>query len=116
MNKRVALCLALLKGDIINVSNSIKICGYSNPAREIAREVEIPFGIIVSRVRQTNKDQFGNPVTYIDYRLNKSLIENKEGIQKLRDWLKEELSKEPEPKTDAQTKIYKQQELFINTL
>jgi hypothetical protein len=43
MNKKTALIKSLLKGDVINVLNSIKLTGYSNPAREMTREIEKPF-------------------------------------------------------------------------
>lgn len=114
MNKKIALCLALLKGDIINVSNCIKICGYSNPAREIPREIEIPFGVSISRIRMTSKDQFGNAVTWVNYRLNRDADYNQVGIVKLREYIREHLPKESDAKTEAQKRQFKQTEMFLN--
>lgn len=87
MNKKTALIKSLLKGDVINVSNSIALTGYSNPAREISREIEKPFGCIVSRTKKESKDQFGNYVMWYDYRLNRTQY-NKQGIDKMIEYIK----------------------------
>lgn len=116
MTVKSALAMALLEGQVLTVMNSFSLLGISNIAREIPRLIEQPFGIVVSRVKMVGMNRYGQETKYYAYRLNKSLIENKEGIQKLRDWLKGELLKEPEPKTDTQAKFYKQQKLFINSL
>lgn len=115
MNKKIALCLALLKGDIINVSNCIRICGYSNPAREIPREIEIPFGITISRIRMASKDQFGNAVNWVNYRLNRDADYNKDGIAKLKEYCKEHMPPVSEAKTEKEAKLFRQTEMFLNS-
>jgi len=115
MNKKVALCLALLKGDVINVSNSIRLTGYSNPAREIPREVEIPFSVKVSRTKMDSKDQFGNYVTWCNYRLNFTGY-NEKGISAMREYVKKEMQSEPPPKTDAENKQRKQAMMLFDGL
>jgi hypothetical protein len=93
MNKKCALIKSLLKGDIINVSNSIKLTGYSNPAREIPREVEKPFGCVISRVKMEGRDQFGNYVTWYDYRFNHRIDVNRTATKKMKEYLEKETSR-----------------------
>lgn len=92
MNKKTALAKSLLKGDIITVSNSIALTGYSNPAREIPREIEKPFNILISRVKRETKDQFGNYAMYYEYRLNKSMKCNKDGIKAMLQYIERNTS------------------------
>lgn len=103
MNKKTALCLSLLRGDVINVANSIRLTGLSNPAREIPRSVEEPFKIQVSRSKVETKDQFGNYATYHNYRLNHTRY-NAKGIAEMQKYCKEQLSSQPPAKTDKQQK------------
>jgi hypothetical protein len=90
MNKKCSLIKSLLKGDIISVSNSIRLTGLSNPAREITRQIEKPFGVIISRNKVETKDQFGNYCTYHEYRLNPRITGNSEGIKKMSEYLLKE--------------------------
>jgi hypothetical protein len=88
MNKKTALIKSLLKGDVINVLNSIKLTGYSNPAREMTREIEKPFCCSVTRIKRESVDQFGNYVMWYDYKLDKKKPENREGIKKMLNYIK----------------------------
>jgi hypothetical protein len=101
MNKKCALIKCLLDGEVINVSNSIHKVGYSNPARELPREVEKPFGVKVERIKKEGKDRYGNYVTWNEYRLFKT-PRNSDGIQKMRLYLAENMGeyrpKEKQPK------------------
>lgn len=113
MNKKTALCLSLLKGDVINVANSIRLTGLSNPAREIPRSVEEPFKIQVSRSKVETKDQFGNYATYHNYRLNHTRY-NAKGIAEMKNYCKEQLNSQPPPKTEKQLREFKRQQSVIN--
>jgi len=115
MNKKTILCFSLLKGDVINVSNSLKLCGLSNPAREIPRQVEKPFGVEVSRVKKETIDQYGNYCTYDDYRLNTS-EHNLAGIEKMKAYVKKNMSSRAVPKTEEQAKIYRQTSMWLESL
>lgn len=56
--KRAALIDYLLKGNTLNCSKSLRVLGLSNPAREVARSVEIPFGIKLHRKRIETKTKY----------------------------------------------------------
>lgn len=86
MNARKALCLALLEGEVLTVMNCFKITGLTNVAREIPRIVEQPFGVEVSRTPRTGKNRYGDPVSYTEYRLNKTK-RNAEGMKKMADYI-----------------------------
>ena len=87
MTAKAALVKELLSGKVINVKTCFATIGLTNCAREISRMVEQPFNVIVSRTERVGKSKYGSPVTWVDYRLNKTDY-NKEGIQKMIEYLK----------------------------
>jgi hypothetical protein len=89
MNKKCALIKSLLKGDVIDVSNSIRLTGLSNPSRELGRMVERAFNVTVEREKINTKDQWGNHAMYFKYRFNPFKKENKEGTKKMVQYVKE---------------------------
>ena len=107
MNKKCALIKSLLQGDIINVSNSIRLTSLSNPAREIPRSIEKPFNVIVSRTKVETKDQFGNYAMYYNYRLNPLIAGNKIGIKLMREYLAQNMGEyRPKKKDKAQSDLF----------
>lgn len=86
MTAKAALCLALLKGKVLNVKNCFIEIGLTNCAREISRMIEQPFGVIVSRVNCKGKSRYGEAVTWVNYRLNHTEY-NKPGIEKMREYV-----------------------------
>lgn len=102
MNKKCGLIKTLLDGDTINVSNSIRLTGYSNPAREISREIEKPFGVRVQKTPIESTDRYGNYATWNNYKLFHT-PGNAEGIGKMRTYLAENMGeyrpKKKEPET-----------------
>ena len=115
MNSKTALCMSLLKGDVINIRSCFLDIGLSNAPREISRMVEQPFGVVVSRTHMVGKSRYGVPVSYTNYRLNRS-PHNLEGIEKIKNYIKEQFAKEPPPKTGIEQVKYRQQKLFINSI
>lgn len=107
MTAKAALALALLEGRVLNVSNCFKEIGLSNIAREIPRMIEEPFGVTVSRVPRSGKSRYGQAVSYVDYRLNRSQ-HNLEGIEAMKDYV---LSQRPHNQT-APKESLKQSQLF----
>lgn len=105
MTAKAALAKALLDDRVLNVSNCFKEIGLTNIAREIPRMIEEPFGVVVSRTPKKGKSRYGQPVSYTNYRLNKSDF-NTEGISKMIEYINSQkkginIIKESEPKTNT---------------
>lgn len=110
MTAKAALAKALLDGRVLNVKNCFETIGLTNCAREISRMIEQPFGLVVSRTKREGSSRYGQPVTWIDYRLNATEY-NKEGIQKLREYVRKEMST-LNPKTTKEANKIKQLQLL----
>lgn len=80
MTARAALALALLEGKVLNVKNCFTTIGLTNIAREIPRMIEKPFGVNISRTTMIGKSRYGQPVTWVDYRLNLTVY-NQDGVK-----------------------------------
>lgn len=93
MTAKAALALALLEGRVLNVKNCFKKIGLTNIAREIPRLIENPFGVTVSRTPRTGENQYKQPVTWTDYRLN-TAEHNLEGIKKMQAYVDKHVPKE----------------------
>jgi hypothetical protein len=105
MTAKAALIKHLLTGDIINVKTCFSLIGLTNCAREVSRMVEKPFGVIVSRMRMEGSSRYGQPVSWVDYRLNPMIPGNPEGIKKMVQYLMEQGAVEKTGhKTDNQAK------------
>ena len=89
MTAKAALCKALLDGETLNVKNVFTTIGLTNAAREISRMVEKPFGVEVSRVHREGSSRYGQAVTWTDYHLNTFTDRNKEGVEKMREYVKQ---------------------------
>lgn len=101
MTAKAALAMALLDGRVLSVSNCFKEIGLTNIAREIPRLIEQPFGVTISRTPQKGKSRYGQPVSYTNYRLNKT-DHNKDGINKMIDYINSQkkessITKESQP-------------------
>lgn len=108
MTAKAALCKALLDGRVLNVKNCFKEIGLTNCSREVSRMVEKPFSVEVSRTPRKGKSRYGCPVTWVDYRLNRS-EHNINGIIKMERYVEEN---QPKPVTTEQKPKVKQQNLF----
>lgn len=115
MTAKAALCLALLEGRVLNVKNVFETIGLTNCAREISRMIEKPFQVEVSRTQRNGKNKYGGDVTWVDYRLNKS-EHNQPGIQKMRDYVRENLGESALAKTDKEKRILVQTEMFLHSI
>lgn len=110
MTAKAALCLALLEGRVLNIKNGFELFGITNVPREIGRAVERPFGVTVSRVQMEGTSRYGQPCTWVNYRLNSSQ-HNAEGISKMKEYVKEQI--QSNPKTTKELKTIRQAELFV---
>jgi len=97
MTAKAALCKALLDGRVVNIKNGFTLFGITNIPREIGRSIEregkvtgnkndTGFGVEVSRTERTGETRYGQVCNWTDYRLNDTDY-NKEGIQKMRDYV-----------------------------
>src|SRR6478609_457297 len=89
MTAKCALIQALLDGRVLNIKNCFSTIGLTNCPREITRCVEYPFGVEVSRTERKGKSRYGQPVVWVDYRLNKTEY-NLPGIEKMRAYVAEQ--------------------------
>lgn len=105
MTAKAALAKALLDGRVLNVKNCFQTIGLTNCSREISRMIEQPFGVEVSRTHMEGLSKYGQSVTWVDYRLNKS-EQNKPGIEKMREYISKEWQMQ---KTESK---FSQPELF----
>jgi hypothetical protein len=109
MNAKAALCLALLKGEVVSIRTGFMNLGITNVPREIGRSIEREdehgFGVIVSRTHKKGKSRHGVPCSWTEYRLNKS-EHNLPGIEKMKAYVKDNIDQNP--KTDRDFKQLKQ--------
>lgn len=77
--------------------------GLTNLPRECSRMIEQPFGVVISRMQMTGKSRYGQAVTWYDYRLNPLIEGNKEGIEKMKEYVASQLNGE-QPKEKVTVK------------
>lgn len=111
MTAKAALCQALLDGRVLNVKNVFTTIGLTNCAREISRMVEQPFNVRVSRARREGKSKYGQPVTWTDYRLNAGVDYNRDGVLKMKEYVREQRVS-TNPRTQSEVKTLKQATLL----
>lgn len=88
---KAAICDALLDGHILSIKTAFNLFGVTNLPREISRQIERPFGVSISRCKMEGKSRHGQHCVWFEYRLNKTIPENKEGIEKMKQYVKEKL-------------------------
>lgn len=111
MTAKAALALALLEGKVLNIKNCVTLTGLTNCPREISRMIEKPFGVTISRTPREGKSRYDSPVTWVDYRLNKS-EHNLPGIEKMKEYVRDEMG--ATLLSDKQKKSYTQLDIFLN--
>lgn len=114
MTSKAALCIALLRGDVVSIRSGFNNFGITNIPREIGRSIKRAFDVEVSKVMKESENRYGCYCCWAEYRLNKTEY-NKPGIQKMRAYVKGELKNRPAAKTQAQEKTYKQLDLWVAT-
>lgn len=97
MTAKAAICLALLKGEVLNIGTGFRLLGVTNLPREIGRSVERSFHIEVSRSHQEGKSRYNVPCTWVNYRLNKTDY-NSKGIENMKSYVREQIKGEPNEK------------------
>lgn len=111
MNGTAAICAAFLRGEILSIKTAFDRFGVSNLPREVGRSVERKFGVHISKVRCDGKSRFGVPCSWFEYRLNKTIEENKIGIEKMRQYVAEQMEGSFHRPEEVDSR-YSQPELF----
>lgn len=93
MNQKCAICKSLLKGEVLSIMTGFKWFGVTNIPREISRQIEKPFNVIVNRVSKEFKTRYGNYGYYFEYRLNRTGY-NEPGIKLMEQYVAE-IEKQP---------------------
>jgi hypothetical protein len=101
MNAKCALIKEFLEGKSITIMTCFKTVGLTNLGREVPRMIERPFNVVISRTRMEGKSRHGSNISWYSYRLNPLINGNREGVQKMKDYLAENMG-EYRPKEKPQ--------------
>lgn len=88
MTQIAAISTALLKGETLTIKTAFLKFGVSNLPREIGRSIERKFGVYISKTRMQGRTRYGTPCTWFQYRLNPLIKNNKNGIKKMKQYVK----------------------------
>lgn len=88
MTQKAALCMALLKGEVLSIMVGFKWFSVTNVPREVSRQIEQPFGVAISRTKKEFISKYGQSGYYFEYRLNRTEY-NLPGIEKMEEYIKE---------------------------
>lgn len=114
MNSKAALCLALLKGEVVSIRTGFFDLGITNVPREIGRSIERAFGVEVSSVQKEGKTKYKVPCVWYEYRLNHTEY-NKPGIEKMKEYVRKHRGEDP-PKTEKEKRAYVQTTMLLEEL
>lgn len=107
MTQICAICIALLKGDVLTISDGFHRFNCTNLPRELSRSVEKKFGVEVSKTKVDFESKYdGKPGYYFRYRLNRTDY-NAPGIKKMQDYISVQVGSLPPPRTEKEVKEQK---------
>jgi hypothetical protein len=102
-----AICIALLKGEVLTIADGFYKLHCTNLPRELSRSVEQKFGVSVSRTKVEFESKFdGKPGYYFRYRLNRTEY-NAAGIAKMQEYIAAQVGSQPAPRTHKEAKEQK---------
>lgn len=104
MTQKAALCLSLLRGEVLSIMVGFQRLAISNVPREIGRSVERSFNVEVSRTPVKFTSRYGHKGEYYNYRLNKAKY-NLPGIKSMAAYIVKSIGT---PKTQEESKIIHQ--------
>lgn len=88
--KTAAICYAFLQGESITIMDGFKKYLVTNLPREVGRSVERAFDVKLTRTKKDYISITGLSGYYFEYKLE-SLEENKEGIKKMWDYVRQNI-------------------------
>lgn len=97
-----AICHSLLQGEVLSIMTAFKQFNCTNLPREISRSVEQKFGVQISRTKRNFVSTYGEPGFYYQYRLNRSAEYNQIGIEKMREYVTNNLGNKRDKKESIQ--------------
>jgi hypothetical protein len=80
------VCRALLAGEVLTIMDGFKRWQISNLPRELSRQIEARFDIIISRDKVEFTTEMGLPGWFYRYRINSNDL-NKEGIEQISEYI-----------------------------
>lgn len=83
MNQKCAICISLLKGEVVSIMNGFTWFGCTNIPREIGRSIERSFNVKIDRKTIHKKTKYNEPCWYFEYRLLRN-SDNKDGIERMK--------------------------------
>src|ERR1700753_1127781 len=96
--QKAHICKALLAGEVLSIMDGFKRFKVTNLPREVSRQIEQKFGVVVSRDRVEFFHDCGTPGFFVRYRLNR-IDANADGIALMESYVNEFFpKKEPEAK------------------
>lgn len=92
MTQIAAICISLLKGDVLTIGDGFYKFHCTNLPRELSRSVEQKFDVEISRDRVDFESTYeGRSGYYFRYRLNRS-ERNVEGIKKMQEYVAQQVA------------------------
>lgn len=115
MTQIAAIAFSLLRGDVLSIMNGFQLFSCTNLPREISRSIEKKFQVEVSRETVTFTSQYDQPGSYVRYRLNRTEY-NKPGIEKMKQYVREQMGDSALAKTDKEKRRLVQTEMFLDSI
>lgn len=104
MTQICAICISLLKGDILTIGDGFYKLNCTNLPIELSRSVEKKFGVTISRDKKEFKSKYDEkPGYYFRYRLNRTDA-NAKGIKRMQEYIQQQTAKNHSPKTEKEVK------------
>ena len=106
MNAKAMLAATFLQGKIVSNKTCFIELGLTNISREVIRMIESPetgFGVQISRLKREVNSRWGKSIWYFEYRLNRLIEGNKDGIIKMAKYVRDHIPQNP--KTEKELKL-----------
>ena len=106
MNAKAMLAATFLQGKIVSNKTCFIELGLTNISREVIRMIEdekTGFGVQISRLKREVNSRWGKSIWYYEYRLNRLIEGNKDGIIKMAKYVRDHIPQNP--KTEKELKL-----------
>lgn len=97
MNQKCALCMSLLKGEVLSIMVGFRWFAITNVPREIGRSIERAFDVEVDRKdKEFTSKKYNQTGHYTEYRLLRT-EKNKDGILRMQEYVRKITGKDFNP-------------------